>query len=58
MMIQDAQSAQDLFVALQAQRDQAMNGLAYAQVEIMALKREVARMKEEYEADNSRLESE
>lgn len=43
-MSPELQRAQDMLVAMQAQRDQAMNGLVHAQAEIAALRREVARL--------------
>lgn len=41
-MTPESQRFEDMLVAMQAQRDQAMNALVYSQAEIMALRREVA----------------
>ena len=41
-MNSESQRNEDMLIAMQAQRDQAMNGLVYAQAEIMALRREIA----------------
>jgi len=52
----ELQYAQDLLAAMQAQRDLAMNGLVYAQAEIMGLKRQLAERENE-QSNNSQTET-
>ena len=43
----ELQRAQDMLIAMQAQRDNALNAMVLAQAEIMNLKREIAALKTE-----------
>lgn len=51
-MNSETQRANDMLAAIQAQRDQAMNGLVAAQAEIMALRRQLAEKQNEQPIDS------